>query len=133
MSEEDEAREPGIHTPEEKMAYWQLCRVAIDLKAKRLDREEALRQFSYWADLPPHVAWMLLQPMSKDKVEELRKGLPDTIGPDPAPKAIKNATRERNKRGRRWRGVDAVGRDIQFYFERYKERRREAIRRASQE
>jgi len=119
---EPEAEDVGLHTPEEKMAYWQMCRIAIDLKNKNLTKAEALEQFSYWADLPPSISWMLLKPMAAERIDYLRKAFPDWITKDKEPTFddASKATRAGNLAQRKDAGVDAVGRDSKGYWDRYR-------------
>lgn len=119
---EPETEDVGLHTPEEKMAWWQMCRIAIDFKNKHLTKAEALKEFSYWAELPPGICWMLLKPMAAERIDYLRKAFPDWITKDKEPKFddAGKATRAKNLDQRRRAGRDAVGRDSAGYWSRYR-------------
>jgi len=86
MAEPETEDEVKPLTREDKMMWWQLCRIAIDYKLHRLYKSEALEQFSRCAELPPGLCWMLLKPMSQEKVSYLRKAFPDWITKDMEPK-----------------------------------------------
>jgi len=104
--------EPGLHTNEEKMALWQMSKIAIEYKRGVIKRGEATQQFAYWAQLPPTVSWMLLAPMAAMSHEELMKAFPKWITKDKEPKFDdhQKTTRARNARRRKQSGIDAVGR-----------------------
>jgi len=104
--------EPGLHTNEEKMALWQMNKIAIEYKRGVLKRGEATQRFSYWAELPPSVSWMLLGPMAASPHAELMKAFPKWITKDKEPKFDdkSKATRARNLNKRKAGGLDAVGR-----------------------
>ena len=104
--------EPGLHTNEEKMALWQMNKIAIEYKRGVLKRGEATQRFSYWAELPPSVSWMLLGPMAASPHAELMKAFPKWITKDKEPKFDdkSKATRARNIDQRKRAGVDSAGR-----------------------
>ncbi|MDR9428818.1 MAG: hypothetical protein RI553_12015 [Salibaculum sp.] len=112
MAEAEAEDKVGLHTREEKMAYWQMCRVALDYKYQHIKKAEAIAQFAYWADLPKTVSWMLLSSMVQMHAKELRKAFPDWITKEQEPKFHdqQKATRARNFARRTASGVDAVGR-----------------------
>lgn len=113
MAEPETEDEVKPLTREDKMAWWQLCRIAIDYKLHRMYKSEALEEFSRWAELPPGLCWMLLKPMSQEKVSYLRKAFPKWITKDKEPKFddASKATRDGNLAKRKESGVDALGRD----------------------
>jgi|AKVG01.1.fsa_nt_gi hypothetical protein len=117
-----ETEDVGLKTPEEKMAWWQMCRIAIDYKNGHLTRAEALKDFSYWAELPASVSWLLLNPLAKERIDYLRKAFPDWITKDKEPKFddAGKATRAGNLSQRKNSGRDAVGRDNRGYWLRYR-------------
>ena len=105
--------EPGLHTNEDKMALWQMSRIAIEYKRGVLKRGPATQQFSYWAQLPPSISWMLLGPMAAMSHEELMKAFPKWITKDKEPTFDHDpakATRAGNLARRKQSGLDAVGR-----------------------
>lgn len=119
---EAEAEDVELKTPEEKMAWWQMCRIAIDYKNKHLTKAEALKQFSYWAELPPSVSWLLLRHMATEHINNLRKAFPSWITKDKEPTFddASKATRAGNLARRKDAGVDAVGRNSKGYWDRYR-------------
>jgi len=119
--EAEDKVEPGLHTNEEKMALWQMNKIAIEYKRGILKRGEATKLFSYWAELPPGVSWMLLGPMSASPHAELMKAFPDWITKDHEPRFedAGKTTAEKNRRKRKLSGQDAVGRDNRGYWLRY--------------
>ena len=109
--------EPGLHTNEEKMALWQMNKIAIEYKRGNYSKGEALKAFSYWAELPPSVSWMLLGPMAASPHDELMKAFPKWITKDKEPKFddAGKATRAKNLNKRKRSGRDAAGRAIGAY------------------
>jgi hypothetical protein len=81
LMEEDEPL-----TREELMTHWQLCRIAIDFKNKHLTRKEAIAEFSKWSGMPSLIAWMMLDPMRKETIWDLRKSFPKWINKEDEPK-----------------------------------------------
>jgi len=73
-------------TREELMEHWQLCRIAIDYKNNRLTRKEAIAEFSKWSGMSSKIAWMLLDPMRKETITDLRKSFPKWIEKKNEPK-----------------------------------------------
>jgi len=122
MAEPEAEDEVGLHTNEEKMALWQMNKIAIEYKRGTLKRGEATQRFSYWAELPPSVSWMLLGPMAASSHDELMKAFPKWITKDKEPTFddASKATRAKNFSKRKLSGRDAVGRDSRGYFERYR-------------
>lgn len=122
MAEPETDDEEKPLTREEKMEWWQLCRIAIDYKQNRMHKAEALEEFSRWAELPQGLCWMMLQPLAQEKVSYLRKAFPDWITKDKEPRFndASKTTRARNTAQRKDAGVDAVGRDNRGYWDRYR-------------
>ena len=114
MSDETESEvEPGLHTNEEKMALWQMNKIAIEYKRGILKRGEATQRFSYWAELPPSISWLLLGPMAASSHQELMKAFPKWITKDKEPTFDHDpakATRAANLARRKESGLDSVGR-----------------------
>ena len=104
--------EPGLHTNEDKMALWQMSKIAIEYKRGVIKRGEATQRFAYWAQLPTTVSWMLLAPMAAMSHQELMKAFPKWITKDKEPKFDdhQKTTRARNLDQRKRARVDSVGR-----------------------
>lgn len=114
--------EPDVElTREEAMEYWQMCRVAIDYKNKRITKEQALDEFSYWSKMPREIAWLMLDPMRHENIEHLRQAFPDWIDKADEPKVrdARTATRKKNVRARKKAGLDSSDRPNKGYFDRY--------------
>lgn len=107
---ETEEETVSFTTNEQKMEYWQMCRVCIDYRNKRILPRDALRQFSYWSQLPPKIAFPLMRAMAADSTSVLRKAFPDFVGEEPEYEDLRKATRNGNLAKRRAEGCDSTGR-----------------------
>lgn len=107
---ETEEEAVGFTTNEQKMEYWQMCRVCIDYRNHRIEARDALRQFSYWSQLPPKIAFTFMKAMSADSNAVLRKAFPDFVGKEPEYEDLRKATRNGNLAKRRAEGCDSTGR-----------------------
>jgi len=66
-------------TRQERLEYWQLCRIVLDYKYRRVTKQEAFEQFCRQLKLPVGVGQLLFPPMVRMTVQELKQAFPDWI------------------------------------------------------
>lgn len=71
---------------EERLEYWQVCRILIDYKHRVITKPEAISAFSRQLMLPEGLGAMLFHPMIKMTIPELKAAFPDWIKKDMEPK-----------------------------------------------